>query len=66
MVTAAPYTDSTFWNEVLKKTNPSGSTGFAWWNLQLYGGASYLDLVRDLKGLVPNPATFLIPGYSVT
>ena len=66
MVTAAPYTNSSFWTDVLWRTNPGGSPGFAWWNLQLYGGASYPDWVGYLQGLVANPEAFLVPGYSIT
>lgn len=65
IVTAAPYEEPTFWTNVLKKTNTGGSAGFAWWNLQLYGGASYPSWVPSLKGLVPNPQAFLVPGYNV-
>jgi hypothetical protein len=66
MVTAAPYQNNTFWTDVLKKTNTGGSAGFSWWNLQLYGGAYYPDWVTYLDGLVPNPQSFLVPGYSVS
>jgi hypothetical protein len=65
LVTAAPYTETSFWTGVLKKTNAGGSAGFAWWNLQLYGGASYPDWVKALQGIVPNPQAFLVPGYDV-
>lgn len=65
IVTAAPYEEPTFWTNVLKKTNTGGSAGFAWWNLQLYGGASYPNWVPSLKGLVPNPQAFLVPGFNV-
>jgi len=65
MVTAAPYEEMSFWTSVLKRTNTGGSTGFSWWNLQLYGGADYPDWVSGLQGLVPNPQSFLVPGYSV-
>jgi hypothetical protein len=67
MVTAAPYQESSFWTGVLKKTNTGGSAGFSWWNLQLYGGASYPAWVKDLQGQVPglNPQSFLVPGYDV-
>lgn len=65
MVTAAPYEETSFWTNLLKKTNTGGAAGFAWWNLQLYGGASYPSWVTALKGLVPNPQSFLVPGYNV-
>jgi len=65
MVTAAPYQDQQFWTNVLKQTNTGGSAGFSWWNLQLYGGANYGQWVNYLKGLVPNPQAFLVPGFKV-
>ena len=66
-VTAAPYQMASVWTEVLAKTNGDGGTsdGFAWWNLQLYGGAVYERWVNDIHGLVPNPESFLVPGYNV-
>ncbi len=66
IVTAAPYQANSFWTDVLKQTNTGGSSGFAWWNLQLYGGAAYSQWVGYLKGLVPDPQSFLVPGYSVS
>lgn len=68
MVTAAPYDYLylSFWTSVLKRTNTGGSAGFSWWNLQLYGGADYGQWVAALDGLVPNPQSFLVPGYSVS
>jgi hypothetical protein len=67
MVTAAPYDAyyESFWTDVLKQTNTGGSAGFSWWNLQLYGGAIYSDWVGYINGLVLNPESFLVPGYSV-
>jgi hypothetical protein len=65
LVTAPPYEEPAFWTNVLKKTNTGGSAGFAWWNLQLYGGASYPNWVTVVKGIVPNPQAFLVPGFSV-
>jgi hypothetical protein len=67
MVTAAPYDAyyESFWTDVLKQTNTGGSSGFSWWNLQLYGGAIYSDWVGYINGLVSNPESFLVPGYSV-
>lgn len=65
IVTAAPYQDNGFWTDVLKRTNTGGSAGFSWWNLQLYGGASYPNWVDYLNGLVPKPDEFLVPGYKV-
>ncbi len=64
LVTAAPYTDSIFWTELLTRTNIAGSTGFSWWNLQCYGGAAYSTWMQYINGLVPNPESFLVPGYS--
>lgn len=65
-VTAAPYQNSQWWTNVLQQTNTGGSNGFAWWNLQLYGGAYYPGWVADLQNLVPDPQSFLVPGYSVS
>ncbi|HEY6393640.1 MAG TPA: hypothetical protein VIX89_20325 [Bryobacteraceae bacterium] len=65
MVTAAPYQEHKFWTKVLKQTNTGGSAGFSWWNLQLYGGADYGQWVTYLKGLVPHPEAFLVPGFNV-
>ena len=65
MVTAAPYQEMSFWLDVLKQTNTGGSAGFAWWNLQLYGGADYASWVNGLQGAVPDPECFLVPGYAV-
>jgi hypothetical protein len=65
MTTAAPYQVMDFWTGVLKQTNTGGSQGFAWWNLQLYGGADYGAWVKGLDGLVPDPQSFLVPGYAV-
>lgn len=65
MVTAAPYQDNSSWTNVLRQTNTGGSAGFSWWNLQLYGGASYSDWVTYLNGLVPTPEAFLVPGYNI-
>lgn len=62
-VTAAPYYDSTFWTTVLQQVHKKGAS-FAWWNLQLYGGASYPSWVQALSGKVNQPAAFLYPGYS--
>lgn len=70
LVTAAPYTDQQNWLTVLKGTE-TGSSGnnFAWWNLQLYGGADYSDWVTALKGAstglgAGSVEAFLLPGYS--
>jgi hypothetical protein len=66
MVTAAPYTDNSFWTNVLEQTNKTGSSaGFSWWNLQLYGGADYSAWVGYLDGLVSSPEAFLVPGYNI-
>lgn len=67
-VTAAPYytPEINFWTGLLKRTNTGGSNGFSWWNLQVYSGmCDYPSWVGYLKGLVPNPQVFLVPGYSV-
>jgi hypothetical protein len=70
LVTAAPYQDQEQWLTVIKGTM-TGSAGnnFAWWNLQLYGGAIYSDWVPALQGaptgLSPGAVeAFLVPGYS--
>ncbi|MGI4823620.1 MAG: hypothetical protein ACRYFV_20605 [Janthinobacterium lividum] len=57
-VTAAPYTETQWWQSLLKQTS-----NFSWWNLQLYGGADYGDWVQDLQGLTSNPQSFLTCGY---
>lgn len=64
VVTAAPYTDSTAWTDVLATTNQNGP-GFSWWNLQLYGGADYGSWVGYVNNLVPSPQSFLVPGYNI-
>jgi hypothetical protein len=57
IVTAAPYYDQSFWSSVLAQTTSAGGR-FAWWNLQLYGGAVYSQWSQ--------PASFLYPGYANT
>jgi hypothetical protein len=59
IVTAAPYYDKAFWTTVLEQTTTAGAS-FAWWNLQLYGGAIYAQWANTL------PASFLYPGYANT
>jgi hypothetical protein len=59
IVTAAPYYDISFWNTVLQDTQAAGGS-FAWWNLQLYGGASYSQWAASF------PASFLYAGYANT
>jgi len=59
-VTAAPYYDQPFWTSVLDKTQAQGGR-FAWWNLQLYGGAQYDQWVTSSV-----PAAFLFPGFANT
>jgi hypothetical protein len=59
-VTAAPYYDQAFWGQVLQQTTSAGGS-FAWWNLQLYGGAAYSQWVSTSQ-----PASFLFPGYANT
>jgi len=51
---------------VLQQVAKQKGAGFAWWNLQLYGGAYYPDWVTALTGVVPQPAAFLYPGYANT
>jgi hypothetical protein len=65
MTTAAPYEEMRFWTEVLRRTQSGGAPGFAWWNLQLYGGADYGSWVDGLQGIVADPQSFLVPGYAV-
>lgn len=65
MVTAAPYTEMDTWIEVLQATMSGGVPSFAFWNLQLYGGASYGDWVEGLKNDLADPQAFLVPGYAV-
>lgn len=64
-VTAAPYQETDFWTTVLKQTTSGGNSKFSWWNLQIYGGADYGSWVSSLNGIVSNPQSFLVPGYSV-
>jgi hypothetical protein len=59
IVTAAPYYDESFWGTVLQQTEAAGGS-FAWWNLQLYGGASYSGWAASF------PAAFLYAGYANT
>ncbi len=59
-VTAPPYQDQPFWNALLQNTN---SPGVQWWNLQCYGGADYDQWNTSLQGIVPNPSSFLVPGF---
>ena len=63
IVTAAPYYDITFWTTVQQQVQKQGAA-FAWWNLQLYGGAQYSIWIQALGGRVNQPAAFLYPGYS--
>jgi hypothetical protein len=65
VVTAAPFSEMDFWTRVLKASMDGGVPSFAWWNLQLYGGASYGDWVDGLRNDVANPEAFLVPGYAV-
>jgi len=64
-VTAAPFRREDFWIRVLQRTSTGGRSRFAWWNLQIYGGADYGTWVSDLSGLIDNPQGFLVPGYNV-
>jgi len=66
MVTAAPYEEVSFWKSVYQRTNTGGDKGFAWWNLQTYSGITdYGTWVDELRGLVPDPESFLVPGFKV-
>lgn len=65
VVTAAPYTAMDTWIEVLQATMAGGVPSFAFWNLQLYGGASFGDWVDGLKNDLADPQAFLVPGYAV-
>ncbi len=64
-VTAAPFQREDYWIKVLQRTSPGGRSWFAWWNLQIYGGADYGTWVSYLSGLADNPQGFLVPGYNV-
>lgn len=69
-VTAAPYTQQSFWCKVLKETIPQNSRTslFSWWNLQLYGGGesnTYKEWVDALQPSLENAESFIVPGYSV-
>ncbi len=64
LVTAPPYQDEAFWGKVLKQSNVDGKSRFAWWNLQVYGGAEDDDWLTKLSGAVDDPQAFLVPGYS--
>lgn len=69
IVTAAPFNDEDFWFDVLQQTSlpSSGMSLFAWWNLQIYGGADYASWEQALSNahLLTDPESFLVPGYSV-
>ena len=65
MVTAAPYQEMDFWTGVLQATMSGGVPSFAWWNLQVYGGADYGDWVDGIQNDLANPEAFLVPGYAV-
>lgn len=68
LVTAAPYQDQEKWLTVIKGTMTGpAANNFAWWNLQLYGGAIYSEWVTALQGaptgLSPGAVeAFLVPG----
>ena len=75
LVTAAPFTDKKDWQTVIENTLFQGGTlpgnNFAWWNLQLYGGADYIKWITDLgkirTGFSGNELqAFLVPGYSMS
>ncbi|MEY2528330.1 MAG: hypothetical protein QOJ05_420 [Verrucomicrobiota bacterium] len=72
LITAAPYNyaDLGNWQSVIDATVKTGGTGnnFAWWNLQVYGGADYSQWITMLQGAsigITGSAVeqFLIPGY---
>jgi hypothetical protein len=74
-VTAAPFEDIEEWKKVISNTLFQGGTlpgnNFAWWNLQIYGGADYKDWIDGLgeikTGLKPlELQAFLVPGYSMS
>lgn len=70
LVTAAPYDKQAEWLTVIAGTRRGpGGNNFAWWNLQLYGGAEYSDWVSALQGAstglgAGSVEAFLVPGYS--
>jgi hypothetical protein len=65
-MTAAPYEADPFWVNVLKRLSKEPTKGqFAWWNLQIYGGADYGEWVGEIKQWISNPESFLIPGYNI-
>lgn len=71
-MTAAPYTDDSDWMSVLTQSKTSSGNLFTWWNLQLYGGASYSSWYAELSAISASTgisnddlAKFLIPGYSL-
>jgi len=71
LTTAAPYSNSAKWKSVIEATVKKGGTGnnFAWWNLQIYGGADYSQWITLLKGasigITGNAVEqFLLAGYS--
>lgn len=59
IVTAAPYMAMEWWVSLAQQTS-----SFAWWNLQLYGGADYPTWVTGLQGAVANPQSFLTCGFN--
>lgn len=59
IVTAAPYNEQSFWTNLLQKTTAAGGS-YAWWNLQLYGGAVYSEWASVL------PPAFLYAGFANT
>lgn len=76
LVTAAPYAikDLTNWQDVIEGTvgtvPGAKPNNFAWWNLQLYGGAVYSDWITMLQsstiGITGNAVeAFLVPGYNI-
>lgn len=63
-VSAPPYTQMDFWQNLLTDTNyPDGSKRIFTYNLQLYGGADYAAWVQGFTGLVEFPQIFLGAGY---
>jgi hypothetical protein len=63
IVTYCPYTFETFWVDAQN----AATAAVSWWNLQVYGGADPNQWATGLNGAkgVPDPAAFLVAGYSI-
>ena len=63
VVTYCPYIIEPFW----VAAQNDAAAPVAWWNLQVYGGADPATWAAGLTGAkgVPNPAAFLVAGYSI-